>query len=52
MSETQDRRQALDKMARRIVESTRDSGGQADFKKVRERLRQHQVRSENKEPRR
>ena len=52
MSEKNGQRANIDQMARRIVDSTRENGGQADFKKVRERIRQHQVRSENKEPHR
>ena len=49
MSEKQNQRQAIDQMAKQIVDSTRATGGQADFQKVRERLRQHQIRSENKD---
>ncbi len=49
MPEQKDQRQAIDQMAKQIVESQRATGGQADFQKVRERLRQHQIRSENKD---
>ncbi len=49
MHEKNGQRDQIDRTAQRIVESQRATGGKADFQKVRERLRQHQIRSENKD---